>query len=242
MVEEEMAKRVKRVAIVGKGPGRGLAPRVKTKGTQIWGINNTWVGQYVDMIIDVHNLDWTLEECIEQYGHLRAQGINEEEILRRAEQRMRTFRMTKEKAIRDNTPIMSSRTYVLDGVTVPGFRFPLEKVVEKFDCDNFSSATPYGLAYAIWRKFTHIDLYGINCKYNEEWSYQRDAVVGWLMFAKGRGIKVTVSGEAERPLRTWNNMLYGFEIPQRVKGVVDKDANVNLETGEEFKFDVWREY
>jgi hypothetical protein len=35
-----MAK-VKRVVICGKGPGRGLAPKKKIKGVQIWGINNT---------------------------------------------------------------------------------------------------------------------------------------------------------------------------------------------------------
>jgi hypothetical protein len=236
MGEEEMA-RIKRVAIVGKGPGRGLAPRHNIKGTQIWGINNVWVGQYVDLIVDIHNLEWTFEECLEQYAHIEHM-FPREELERRAEQRIRTFAMTKEKAKRDNIPIMSCRTY--EGV--PGFRFPLEKIVEKFDCDLFTSATPYALAYAIFKKFTHIDLYGINCAYNEEWSYQRDAVVGWLMFAKAKGIKVTVSGEAGRPLRSWNQKLYGFEIPQRLKGVPDKDSNINLETGQEGHFDVWREY
>jgi hypothetical protein len=236
MGEEEMAK-VKRVAICGKGPGRGLAPKSKTKGVQIWGINNTWVGQHVDMIIDVHDLEWTLEECIENYAHVR-DIMSEEEIFKRAEQRLRTFAMTIEYAKKYNVPIMSSRTYK----DTPGFRFPLEKIREKFDCDLFTSATPYGIAYAIYRKYTHIDLYGINCKYGEEWGIQRDAVVGWLMYAKAKGIKVTVSGEAQRPLRSWDGKLYGFNLDQQLKGVAEKDGNLHLETGEEQHFDVWREY
>ena len=236
-----MAARKKRIALLGKGPGRGLAPRVKTKGVQIWGINNVWVGQYVDMIIDIHDLDWTVEEARAHYTHIEDM-FPEEELMRRARQRIRTFKLTKEKAIRDNIPIMSQKTYVLDGVPVPGFRFPLEKIVEKYDCDNFTSATAYGIAYAIYRKVTHLDLYGINCKYDEEWGKQRDAVVGWLMYAKALGVKVTVSGEAERPLRTWDGRLYGFNTLQRAKGVPDKDANVNLETGVQAYFDVWREY
>jgi hypothetical protein len=62
------------------------------------------------------------------------------------------------------------------------------------------------------------------------------------MFAKGMGIKVTVSGQAGRPLRAWDGRLYGYNFPQRPKGVQDKDANLNLNTGEEQQFDVWREY
>jgi hypothetical protein len=231
-----MAKK-KRVAIIGKGPGRGLAPSQRGKGIHLWGINNVWVGQPLDMIVDIHDLEWNLQECIDNYSHLR-QDHTEEQIVEKAEGRLIAFKLTKEYAIKYNVPIMSQRTY--EGV--PGFEYPLEKIIAKFDCDLFTSATPYAIAYAIYRKYTHIDLYGINCLHNEEWGLHRDAVVGWLMFAKGRGIKVTVSGQAGRPLRSWDGRLYGYNHTQKLRGVQDRDGNVDLNTGEEKHFDVWREY
>jgi hypothetical protein len=233
--------RKKRVAIVGKGPGRGLAPGYKMKGVHQWGINNVWVGQHLDLIVDIHDLDWNLQECIENYSHLR-QDHTDEMIEKKAEDRLIAFELTKEYAVTRNVPIMSQKLYKWKGHDVPGFVYPLDKIVDKFDCDLFTSATPYAIAYAIYRKYTHIDLYGINCLHNEEWGLHRDAVVGWLMFAKGMGIKVTVSGQAGRPLRAWDGRLYGYNFPQRPKGVQDKDANLNLNTGEEQQFDVWREY
>jgi hypothetical protein len=202
-----------------------------------FGESTTPVGQHVDMIIDIHDLEWTLEECIANYSHIE-HLYTKEKIREKAEQRIRTFALTIEYAKKHNVPIMSSRTY--EGV--PGFRFPLEKIIEKFDCDLFTSATPYGIAYALYKKATHIDLYGINCKYGEEWGIQRDAVVGWLMYAKALGVKVTVSGEAQRPLRAWDGKMYGFNILQEPKGLQEQDANIHLETGKETKFNVWREY
>jgi hypothetical protein len=236
-----MAKKKKRVAIIGKGPGRGLAPNQTGQGIHLWGINNVWIGQPLDIIVDIHDLDWNLQECIANYSHLR-QDHTDEQIREKAEGRLVAFKLTKEYAIKHNIPIMSQKTYVHRGEKVPGFAYPLDKITQKFDCDLLTSATPYAIAYAIFRKYTHIDLYGINCLHNEEWGLHRDAVVGWLMYAKGAGIKVTVSGQAARPLRAWDGRLYGYNIPQKLKGVKDQDGNVDLNTGEEKYFDVWREY
>jgi len=240
-LEGVVKKRQKRVAIIGKGPGRGMSPKTKMKGTHLWGINNVWVGQPLDLIVDIHDLDWDLQGCIDNYSHLR-QDHSDEDLLEKAKQRLIAFKLTKEYAVKTNTPIMSQKLYTFEGKDVPGFLYPLEKIIEKFDCDLFTSATAYALAYAIFRKYTHIDLYGINCLHNEEWGLHRDAVVGWLMFAKGRGIKVTVTGQSGRPLRAWDGRLYAYNFPQKLKGVQDKDGNLNLNTGESQEFEVWREY
>lgn len=225
--------RKKRVAIVGKGPGRGLAPLTG----EVWCINNSYIGQYATMIFDIHNLDWSLEECFDYYDHL-ADILTDEERWERARLRQRAFKLSKDYANEHNIPIMSQKVYD----DCPSLEYPLDAIIKKFDCDMLTSATPYAVAYACYRKYTHIDLYGINCLYNEEWQYQRDAVVGWIMFAKGMGIKVTVTGQPGRPLRCWDGKLYGYNIPQPERGVPQRDGIIDLESGQRMEFDVWMEY
>lgn len=228
-----MAKK-KRVAIMGKGPGRGLTPR--NKSYKVWGINNAWVGQYVSMIWDMHDMDWTAEDCRNHYSHL-VDYYTPEEVEEKIKSRLLCFEASKAHAIKHNIPIMSVKTY--EGV--PGFEYPLERIINKFDCDLFTSATPYAIAYAIYKKYTHIDLFGVNCMHGDEWEKQRDAVVGWLMLAKGKGIKVTVSGQKFRPLRAWDGRLYGYGIPQEPKGMQVMEKLIHLEHDEEDTYKVWRE-
>lgn len=208
----------RKVAIVGKGEGRGLAPRAPTPGVDVWGTNNVALQQSVDMIFDMHNLDWTLQENYDNYSHL---DLTEEERWDRAKLRNRGFENLKQMAIDTGTPIMSVKKYA----GVPSKEYPLQQIIKMGDCDMLSSVTPYMIAYAIYRKYSQIDLYGINCAHGEEWAYQREAVSGWLMFAKGRGIKVTVTGGAKRPLRLMNpTTLYGFNIEQSVRGIETIDS------------------
>lgn len=206
-----------RIAIVGKGEGRGLAPRAPTPGIEVWGTNNVALQQPCDMIFDMHDLGWTWEENYENYSHL---DLTEEERVDRTNLRQRGFENLKKFAIETGTPIMSVRKYA----GVPGYAYPLQQIIKKFDCDMFSSVTPYMIALAIYKGARQIDLYGINCAHGEEWAYQREAVSGWLMFAKGKGIKVTVNGGKNRPLRLMNpTTLYGYGIEQMSRGYKTQD-------------------
>jgi hypothetical protein len=208
----------RKVAIVGKGEGRGLAPRAPTPGVDVWGTNNVALQQPCDMIFDMHDLDWTWEQNYENYSHL---DLTEEERKDRTNLRQRGFENLKQMAIDTGTPIMSVKQYA----GVPSLAYPLQQIIKKYDCDMFSSVTPYMIAYAIYKKYRQIDLYGINCAHGEEWAYQREAVSGWLMFAKGQGIKVTVSAGIARPLRLLNpTTLYGFNIEQAERGVQTTDS------------------
>jgi hypothetical protein len=210
---------IKRVAIVGKGEGRGLAPRAGTPGVEVWGTNNVGLQQKIDMIWDMHNLDWTIEENRANYKHL-ADRLTPEEIEQRVRLRDAGFKKLKEHCIETGTPIMSVKTYA--GLPV-SHEYPLQKIIEKFDCDLFTSVVPYMIAYAIFKKYTHIDIYGINCAYHEEWAYQREAVWGWAERARGHGLKVTFTGGPMRPGRSFDNNLYGYNTPQAVRGVQKTD-------------------
>ena len=228
----------KRVAIVGKGPGCGLAPRNK-KAVDIWVINNGWVGrdpQSVSMIIDMHNLDWTEEEIFQHYLVHLGEQFEEEVLWDRAERSYGHYQQTKEYCRRYNIPLMSSHTY-----DCPGFEFPLEKITTKWDTDLFTSGICYAIAFAVWKKYKNLDLFGVNCVKDEEWYNMREAIMMWLGVAKGSGVKVNVTGMEFRPFRAYDKRLYGYNIPQKVRGMPEVDTIVNMTHDRVDDFDVWRE-
>jgi hypothetical protein len=248
----------KRVAIVGKGEGRGLAPRAGTPGVEVWGCNNVGLQQKVDMIWDMHNLDWTIEENRENYRHL-AKRISPEEIEFRVKLRHEGFKNLKRFSNETGTAIMSIKQYA---DVRKSYAFPLEKILEKYahpkgPGDLFTSVVPYMLAYAIFKKYTRIDVYGINCAYHEEWAYQREAVSAWANFARGQGIPVTFTGGQKRLGIIEEGYLYGYNIPQQPRGVKMEDKwmeakdQIAAARGEidpydkdqmvERRFDVWKE-
>ena len=75
------------------------------------------------------------------------------------------------------------------------------------------------MSYAIFRGFTHIDLFGINVEMGTEWIYQRGAVEYWIGLARGMGRVVTISGTSRRPLRIIDKKLYGLGGLQYDPGV-----------------------
>lgn len=249
---------LRKVAIVGKGEGRGLAPRAPHPGYHVWGMNNVALQQPVDMVWDMHNLDWTLEENRANYQHLKHR-LSDEEIEYRVKLRDVGFRKLKEHCMSTGTPIMSVKKY--EGLP-RSYEFPLEKITRLYahpygPGDLFSSVVPYMIAYAIYKEYSHIDIFGINCAYSEEWAYQREAVASWANFARGKGIAVTFTAGEQRPGRLESGVLYGYNTPQKIVGVKDIDkwweAADHLEAAErgidmsqkdkliERKFEVWRE-
>jgi len=249
---------MRKVAIVGKGEGRGLAPRAPTPGYHVWGMNNVALQQPVDMVWDMHNLDWTEEENRQNYQHLKHR-LSDEEIEERVKLRATGFRKLKEFCATTGTPIMSIKKY--EGIE-RSYEFPLEKITSLYGHpygpgDLFSSVVPYMIAYAIYRGYSHIDIYGINCSYSEEWAYQREAVASWANFARGKGIAVTFTAGAQRVGRLESGVLYGYNTPQKTVGYkkMDKwwEAKDQLTAAEEGidpydksnlierKFEVWHE-
>ena len=114
-----------RVCIVGKGPGRGLAPRHPLPNMQIWGINNVGLEQYVDMIFDMHDLEWTVADCYRNYWHLK-DLVPDEELRQRSELRQHGFTKVLEYCARVNKPLMSVRKYK----GVPSSRtYPLQQII-----------------------------------------------------------------------------------------------------------------
>jgi hypothetical protein len=204
----------KRVAIVGTGPGYHLAPH----SGEVWTINDLGVARYCTMIWDMHNFNWTFEECVESYRHLRPQQ-GDEETIKRIKNRFMRWATIKNHCRKNNIILMSLETYQ----DVPTSRaFPVLDVAKRFGTHFMSSGISYMIAYALYTGHTHVDIYGCNVEWGSEWAFQRDCICYWMGFAKGRGVKITVSGTEFRPLRihpSTGGRLYSYNLPQPETGI-----------------------
>ena len=75
--------------------------------------------------------------------------------------------------------------------------FPFKAVEKMLGGQYFNNSIAYMIAYAIYKRYTHIALYGMN--FNSEHEHRRDGeyqnVRELIFFAKGKGIKVTAPAD-----------------------------------------------
>lgn len=71
-------------------------------------------------------------------------------------------------------------------------RFPLEAIVDDLGFDYFNSSIAYMVAMAVFEGVDALGLWGVDCKADEEYAYQRPNTEFLLGIAAGRGIAVTV--------------------------------------------------
>lgn len=93
--------------------------------------------------------------------------------------------------------------------------YPLKEVMDEFDTDYFSSTVDYALALAIYEGFKEIHLYGCSMILGSEYAYQKPGMDFWCGMAKGRGIKVIVHGKEATAMRTHDQLMYGYGLPQK---------------------------
>ena len=90
-----------------------------------------------------------------------------------------------------NLPLIVGEKFPIkaDNVTV----FPFEASRELIGQDYLSSSSAYMMAYAILEGATHIGVYGVDMAVDDhEYFWQRPCMEGWIQFAKGRGVEVTI--------------------------------------------------
>lgn len=152
---------------------------------EIWGVNNTHLLRNVDLIVDIHNRVDPTEE---------KDKVHMKELM--------------DKMI---------PTYARD--VMEGFpnvkKYPLEEIIKEFDTDYFGSGIDYIIALAIYKGATEIHTYGVCMMLDSEYSHQKASVEYWIGYARGRGIKFEVHGEASEILQTRNSLLYGYQTLQR---------------------------
>ncbi len=161
-----------------------------------------------------------------------------EEIDLRIKLKQQAFKGIREHCVRTGMPYISLRKY--EGIP-SSIGYPLKEIIEEFDCDYFPSTVTYCIAYSIYKGYESVECYGIGCAQHEEWAYQRSAVSHWLGIAKGRGMKIAVTGEWGRPLRIMSGKLYGYGTPQMERGLKCIDGYIDPVEKKMWQAEVWKE-
>lgn len=96
--------------------------------------------------------------------------------------------------------------------------YPLRQVMETLDVDYFSNTVDYAIALAIYEGYRDIHLWGVNMELHGEYAYQKPGVDFWCGYALGAGARVTIHGVWSRIMRTRDSLLYGYGVPQTIRG------------------------
>lgn len=168
-----LANHENHIALVGKGSGREIARY--SNAHQIWGVNDVVLNKInVDLIFNMHDLNSDLAKK----GWEKVQD---------------TLDHTRER----NIPVFTC-------FEVPDYpnthAFPIEKIINYFLIDYFTSTIAYALAYAAYIGVERIDMFGINGMDNHK--YQRTGLEYWIGVCMGQDIDVRVFGDFSSLLKT----------------------------------------
>ena len=91
--------------------------------------------------------------------------------------------------------------------------YPLDKIVKKYNSRYFNCSIAYMVAYALYKGFKTINIYGVDMAIGGEYQYERPSVMYWIGRAESKGVEVNT---------TINNahFLYGYESA-RLKTITD---------------------
>ena len=188
-----------RVNIIGCAPGWQEAPFDKG---ERWGINdNHKLVKELCLIIDCHNLKRVLKGK-ENLGRRSIAEVQQH------------LKIVKKK----NIPMLCTTEFK----NIPSIkRYPIEDVMRRFKSDYFNSCIDYAIAYALFKGFTEIHLYGIlMCVTEDEYYAQKPSAEHWGGVAIGMRVKFRVHDSTKKQrctiFKTRSRKLYGFNIEQQI--------------------------
>jgi hypothetical protein len=99
-------------------------------------------------------------------------------------------------------------------------RYPLEKIIERFKTDYFGAGPDYALAYALYKGYTDIHIYGVLMAVGDEYTWQKPTFEHWVGIALGMpGVNIKVHDNTKDKFCTICKLppgvLYGFRTVQK---------------------------
>jgi hypothetical protein len=88
--------------------------------------------------------------------------------------------------------------------------YPYKTIVRYFKTEYFSNAICYMIAYALYKGYTHIRMYGIDMFYGSEYGEEKGGVEYWIGRAEGMGVHVDI-GNGSYLCKTIDLKPYGFD-------------------------------
>lgn len=174
---------MKEVYIIGKGLGWQDAPEEG----DLWGIADLIVRRPITMVWEMHHLDEARMTHISAVRYASAMNI----------------------------PVMTLSKYDFLPTAI---EYPIDEVKAKFMTpytdhdDYFASSVAYMIAYALYKGYKVIHLYGVCLNRFFYESYRtRSGVEFWIGLAIGRGVKVNICSPYSEVMTTWDGRMYGYD-------------------------------
>ena len=96
--------------------------------------------------------------------------------------------------------------------------YPYNRIVERFGTEFFSNSICYMLAYAIYKNYRKIRMYGVDMVGQLEYQIERGGVEYWVGRAEGVGIKVENTKDS-MVCKTAMGVPYGFKYNYDIKNM-----------------------
>lgn len=97
--------------------------------------------------------------------------------------------------VAQNLPLVVSEKFPASGENIKVF--PYQEAIKLSQFVTLASSPAYMVALAILEGATEIGIYGVDMAVNDhEYFWQRPCMWGWIRFAEGRGIKITIPKES----------------------------------------------
>jgi hypothetical protein len=92
-------------------------------------------------------------------------------------------------------------------------RYPIEKVIKRFQTGFFSNAICYMIALALLEGVDKLNIYGVlHLEKFDEYAMQKPGVDHWLGIAKGMGVEYYIHGGYCEIGRTKDGLAYGYKL------------------------------
>ncbi len=163
---------MKKIAIVCGSPSSEFLAPFEAEDWEIWVLGNRldrFKGKRVTRIFEIHD-DISNEGGLKYAEWLVAQGL----------------------------PLVVGEKFPLTGSNIE--QFPFDRAEELIGHTYLTSSSAYMMAAAILFGATHIGVYGVDMAVDDhEYFWQRPCMDGWIHFARGRGIEVTIPAISNAP-------------------------------------------
>ena len=87
--------------------------------------------------------------------------------------------------------------------------YPLKGIVEKFGRNYFSDTIAYQIAYALYKGYDKIKIYGADMHTYGEYATEKGGIEYWLGRAESMGVEIVIPKDSSL-LKTCNLMEYGM--------------------------------
>ncbi len=125
-----------------------------------------------------------------------------------------------------NCKVMTLHELKLGKYQIKASKFPFRKIIKLFETEFFTSTISYMLAWALYKGYNDVSLYGIDMHGKDEYMMQKGGVEYWMGRLQQNGAKIFVA-QGSTILQTPNGLPYGF-IPKVDFDVIDPNNLLQL--------------